>query len=270
MDAFFKIFPFFASDYFYIIMIALAYWCGRLPTKRMALELMFLVSISTIICILLKEFFAIARPEGSHMVKVYDPYGFPSADVAVAMIFWGLILVRNQILLWKIISPLMVLFIGVSRLYLGIHSMPDIMGGFVLGVVTILIWNSSNVQSVVEDCLAQNPKWFWLLTSAIVGLCIYLNIDVEIYPMIIPVYGCLIILGLFLFTDILVKFEQINKICAFILLIPIVAFAKFIPIYQETLLMIYISGVAKYAAITAAILIIVPKIHFCVSKKNVV
>ena len=271
MTAFFKLFPFLASDYFYITIISFIYWLGSPKTKRLAIELICVVALSTLICILLKEHFAIARPAVKRLVVVYDPYGFPSADVAVAMVFWGMLLARNQILLLKIIAPLVVLLMAISRVYLGAHSVVDVIGGFVLGVIIILIWNSIRTQRIVDNCMMRKPIGFWIITAGIIGLCIHAALNVKVYVVLIPSYGALLALGLFLFTNIAQKFsESIHPVLAIIGFAIAIALVKFIPISQDTIQHVYISGILKYAAVTIWILFVVPQIHFCIIKRNVV
>lgn len=84
----FKIFPFFVSDYFFITIIALAYWLN--PQKRLFLDLGWLVSFSTLLNVNLKKLFAIPRPNSTlHMLPINDnSFGFPSGDVQVATVFY--------------------------------------------------------------------------------------------------------------------------------------------------------------------------------------
>ena len=271
MDAFFKLFPLLASDYFYITIVSFMYWLGNLRTKRLAIELICLVALSTLICVLLKEYVSIARPAVTRLIVVYDPYGFPSADVAVSMVFWGMIVARNPTLLLRIVAPLLVILIAISRIYLGVHSGVDVMGGFVLGVILILIWNSAIVQRIVDNCMTQKPIGFWLLSASIVGLCFYSAINIKTYPVIILSYGALLALGLLLLTTIPQTFSQrINPVLAIVAFAIALVLVKFIPICHDSILHLYLSGVLKYAAITIWILLVIPKIHFCVMRRSVI
>ncbi|AFB31573.1 phosphatase, PAP2 family protein [Rickettsia massiliae str. AZT80] len=56
----FKIFSFFASDYFYITIIAIAYWLN--PRKRLFLDLGWLISFATLLNVIIKKAFSIPRP----------------------------------------------------------------------------------------------------------------------------------------------------------------------------------------------------------------
>ena len=268
MTEFFKIFPFFASDYFYITIIAFTYWMGSIRAKRLALELIYLVAFSTIICVLLKEFFCIFRPDiATHLVRVHDPYGFPSGDVEVATVFWGMIAARNRIWFLRAIALILVILIAISRVYLGVHSIIDVTGGFVFGIVTIILWNNKITQKVVDDWMIQKMLGFWGLFFLGLSLCIISGINITIYPMIIISYGALLALGLSLDTGMPIVFVQrINLglcICAFI---STIALVRFIPISHTNTLFMAISGSLKYFAITAWITLVIPKIYLKISQ----
>ena len=271
MTAFFKIFPYLASDYFYITIISFLYWLGSTKNKRLAMELICLVALSTILCVLLKEYFSIARPAVQRFIVVYDPYGFPSADVAVSMVFWGMMVARNQTLLLKILAPLLVILIAVSRIYLGVHSVLDITGGFALGVILILIWNSAAMQRVVDNWMMQKPIGLYLISAIFVGLCIYIGVNVKIYQVVLPCYGALLAMCMFLFTTVPQEFtEKINPGLAVFAFAITIVLVRFIPTYHDSIEQVYMSVIGKYAAVTIWILLIVPKIHFCFIRKNVV
>lgn len=87
LSAIFRFFPIFASEYFYISIIAL--FCWMRPGSNISKSLGFLVPYSTLINCTLKNIFQITRPDLSlHLVQVYDPFGLPSGDVQVSTVFW--------------------------------------------------------------------------------------------------------------------------------------------------------------------------------------
>ena len=92
----FKIFPFFASEPFYIGVIALGYWLAL--NASVFWRLGFLIPFSTVVNGILKNVFLLERPDTSlHLVHVIDKsLGFPSGDVHVATVLWELLLYYFQ------------------------------------------------------------------------------------------------------------------------------------------------------------------------------
>ncbi|MBF8267824.1 MAG: phosphatase family protein [Dehalococcoidia bacterium] len=78
-----------------------------------------------------------------------DGLSFPSGHAFTAMVVFGLLYYlapvlfpwRRAVLLVRISSPLLILLIGLSRVYLGAHWPSDVLGGFLVGglVLALLI-----------------------------------------------------------------------------------------------------------------------------------
>ncbi|MNW62652.1 phosphatidylglycerophosphatase B [compost metagenome] len=85
------------------------------------------------------------RPDLWDYLVVPDGYSFPSGNAMISAAFFGLIallLLRsgkagNRV--WATIVLLLILLIGVSRLYLGVHYASDIVGGFLAGAVISVV-----------------------------------------------------------------------------------------------------------------------------------
>jgi len=86
------------------------------------------------------------RPEG---IAVYNEnsFSFPSGHATIAIAFYGFItyyLVRHM-KIWQnkinflFLGITVILAIGLSRLYLGVHFLSDIIGGYLLGLLWLLI-----------------------------------------------------------------------------------------------------------------------------------
>lgn len=87
------------------------------------------------------------RPEGFRLIEETG-YSFPSGHSMASMAFYGLIIyfvfkyVKNKnakIIICTILS-LLVLLIGISRIYLGVHYASDVIAGFVLSIAYLVVY----------------------------------------------------------------------------------------------------------------------------------
>lgn len=87
----------------------------------------------------------IARPRPSFTALVQDGFSFPSGHALGATIFFGfllfIILQNNKKhwikLVFSALLPLLILAIGFSRVYLGVHWVTDVIAGWVIGAVIL-------------------------------------------------------------------------------------------------------------------------------------
>ena len=94
-----------------------------------------------IIIKLLKEIFQRARPLNSLIQD--SGFSFPSGHVTVAIVFFGLIVYlfvdKKYKITATIITILIALLFGFTRIYLQIHWLTDIIGGFFIGGIILML-----------------------------------------------------------------------------------------------------------------------------------
>lgn len=87
------------------------------------------------------------RPNVLRLVEE-SGYSFPSGHSMVSMAFYGIVIylvyknVSNKYLKWLLITllSLLILSIGFSRIYVGVHYFTDVAGGFLLGLAYLIIY----------------------------------------------------------------------------------------------------------------------------------
>ena len=60
-------------------------------------------------------------------------YGFPSGHTSIAIAFWGVLLFLYRQKWVKLICVALMILIPLSRIYLGVHFLADVLGGLALG-----------------------------------------------------------------------------------------------------------------------------------------
>ena len=101
----------------------------------------------TLINQLLKHIIRRPRPNILRLVEE-SGYSFPSGHSMVSMTFYGIIIylvyknVNDKYLKWLLITllSLLILAIGFSRIYVGVHYFTDVVGGFLLGLAYLVIY----------------------------------------------------------------------------------------------------------------------------------
>lgn len=113
--------------------------------KKEIKPFLLLLIISIIFIILLKTIFGRERPDILRLIPI-DGYSFPSGHSIISVAFYGYLatyLVERKIQK-KIIFPLcfiLIIGIGFSRIYLGVHYFSDVLAGYSLGALAMGITN---------------------------------------------------------------------------------------------------------------------------------
>lgn len=112
---------------------------------RYVLEMVFVLLISGLANVSLKQVINRARPDAVHLVSV-ETLSYPSGHAMSAMAFYGFLIYlfySLKLKLWIkvlsiIICSLIILGIGISRVYLGVHFPSDVLGGFIAGFIWVI------------------------------------------------------------------------------------------------------------------------------------
>lgn len=131
----------------YLIMTALIAIFFYLKFRNLKLigEIVFVVFISALSNIALKQVINRARPDAVHLVAV-ESLSYPSGHAMSAMAFYGFLIYLiytfelNRLLKTGLIILFILLIaaIGISRIYLGVHFPSDVAGGFIAGFIWVI------------------------------------------------------------------------------------------------------------------------------------
>jgi undecaprenyl-diphosphatase len=101
---------------------------------------------SLVLMLLLKQLFQRKRPL-SPLLKAAKGLSFPSGHAIMAVTFYGLLIYILQHAIessWlrslvSILLIVLILLIGFSRIYLRVHYASDVLGGFIIGLLWLII-----------------------------------------------------------------------------------------------------------------------------------
>ena len=94
--------------------------------------------------IILKNVFAIERPMVNQLIDIAG-FGYPSGHSMNAVVFFGMCAImmlryakskplKNGFVVFAVVA---VLLVGLSRIYLGVHTLTDVIGGYLAGIVVL-------------------------------------------------------------------------------------------------------------------------------------
>lgn len=104
--------------------------------------------LSAVINNILKLIIHRPRPSQTMLLAAETTYSFPSGHSMIAMVFYGLIIyyvrkfVKKKWLsnLLTVILSLIILAVGVTRIYLGVHYATDVLAAYILGFAYLVVF----------------------------------------------------------------------------------------------------------------------------------
>lgn len=157
----------FGSEIFYVLAITYIYWC---LDKKFGIRLLFVTMASTYINSFLKELFQTLRPmfvEGIKPLYVESApgYSFPSGHTQITSTFWFYLMRKLKNNMLYVIGLSIVVLVGFSRLYLRLHWPIDVIGGMVIAIIIVVLF----------DFITKKLDKFRITYSMAIILCISIS-----------------------------------------------------------------------------------------------
>jgi undecaprenyl-diphosphatase len=132
------------NAYIVITLLLAAFYLTKHRSWKFILQTTLVLILATLSNIVLKKVINRARPSLEHLVTV-NTLSYPSGHSMSAMAFYGFLIflcVRYKMPSWVrylfvAVLVLLILSIGVSRIYLGVHYPSDVVGGFIGGLIWV-------------------------------------------------------------------------------------------------------------------------------------
>lgn len=137
LDSIFRTITFIGGEESYLFLLPLLFWCVDFG---LGARLAVLFLLSSYLNTDLKDLFQQPRPfdlDPSVRLSLAEGYGLPSGHAQSAVVVWGSIAAWSRKgWFWGTAIGLMVL-IGFSRIYLGVHFPTDVLAGWAIGAVLL-------------------------------------------------------------------------------------------------------------------------------------
>ena len=131
-----------------------------IKNKKIGISIFSNLVIITALNQLLKRILQRPRPTEYRIIEETG-YSFPSGHSMISMAFYGYLIyliykyVKNKYIKWISIVLLSILIctIGISRIYLGVHYVSDVLGGFLISISYLVIFISATNKFIIEPKL---------------------------------------------------------------------------------------------------------------------
>lgn len=118
-----------------------------IKNKKIGISIFANLTIITVLNQILKRILQRPRPTEFRIIEE-SGYSFPSGHSMVSMAFYGYLIylsykyIKNKYIKWGLnfILGLLIVSIGISRIYLGAHYTSDVIGGFLISISYLIIY----------------------------------------------------------------------------------------------------------------------------------
>jgi membrane-associated phospholipid phosphatase len=185
LAGFFKAVTFLGSEEFFILVMPVLYWC---VDTSIGLRIGIILLLSGHINGVFKVLFHSPRPfwysQDIKALSTETSFGMPSGHAMNTASIWGLAAVLSKKKWFAILSAVVIFLVGFSRLVLGMHFISDVIVGWALGLILLLLF--VKLDKPVSGWLAKRRLselyWVVLLSTAFLIFIGYLAVAITGKP----------------------------------------------------------------------------------------
>lgn len=190
LDVLFQLITICGEQIVLISIISVVYWT---LDKKFGEYIAYSVLTSVLLNNAIKDIFKMKRPIGEEGIRTLRPetatgYSFPSGHTQGASSFYGAMAIYLKKKAMYIIAAVMIILVGFSRLYLGVHYPKDVIVGAILGILTSFIcyklymkFNNKMMLYIITFIIFIPALTFAHSTDFIKGMGTYLGFLVGIF-----------------------------------------------------------------------------------------
>lgn len=129
-----------------------------IKNKKIGLSIILNLIVITGLNQILKNILQRPRPTEYRLIEETG-FSFPSGHSMVSMAFYGYLIyliykyVKNKYLKWIsiVLLSILICYIGISRIYLGVHYTSDVLGGFLIALSYLIVYTLIVNRYLLED-----------------------------------------------------------------------------------------------------------------------
>lgn len=141
LTSFMRAVTFLGSEDFFILVMPILYWC---VDAGLGLRVGLILLLSGHLNGMFKVLFHSPRPfwvsPGVKALSVETSFGLPSGHSLNTLSIWGLAAYLYKKRWFSILSIFVIILVGLSRLALGMHFISDVLTGWLLGLILLLVF----------------------------------------------------------------------------------------------------------------------------------
>ena len=134
-----------SSPYFLVILSTIIFLVLFTKNKKIGICIVINLGLVAALNFIFKHIMQRPRPEGYRLVAEKG-YSFPSGHSMIGIAFYGFLIylihknIKNKALkiILTVILAIIILSIGISRIYLGVHYTSDVLAGFLVGLAYLI------------------------------------------------------------------------------------------------------------------------------------
>jgi membrane-associated phospholipid phosphatase len=126
------------GEIFYIALLLIGYWAYN---KKEAILATYILIVAVVTNYWLKVMIARERPPSSYWLTSEPPpnYSTPSGHAQNSATLYGWFAVRIKTWWMALIAVILTFLVGISRVYIGVHYIEDVLLGWGVGIITVLV-----------------------------------------------------------------------------------------------------------------------------------